>query len=243
MPARHVESSFSSLGEVFRNLLDKEDNCVHLSFVDRRGHPMEDGATAESGVEFSGAHLMARGIKEKLESCSDRGAGGVRRLFSFQVNAVANIVFRPPSTKATRVIREVRTSFFDTRVHGVCRHSGVVNLKVPIRRHRHGVSEREDVRPGGLIFAMACDTGESLERGRREWEEDRHIRQPDQTRDVASAVRAVSDRGRVRLEAPRNVLLGAMEEMPLHRRLVLASADAGSIRSIVFGVNGRSLLR
>ncbi len=42
---------------------------------------------------------------------------------------------------------------------------------------------------------------------------------------------------------PSNVLVRPMEDTPTHGRLILVSADAGSVRRIVFGVNRRSFLR
>lgn len=42
---------------------------------------------------------------------------------------------------------------------------------------------------------------------------------------------------------PSNILTRSAEEMPVHGRLILVSADAGSVRRIIFGSNSKSFVR
>jgi len=317
-----VRFSSSSLGHEFGNILGKADNGVHMSFTEGNRH------SPLTKVVFSGEHPMTSTIKESLESYSDHD-GGVDKLFPFQINAITNMVYRPPAIEVTKVIKKPRVSPDGILYH--CTHKGVGTVSLRARDEDIGMTVVNDLFTGSgktltsvlgaLIFAR--DRRESVierypllvrEQTHHSWNTrvSRYSVNPMCTeprysntviimcskhlinqwvkacRQSASMmglyvdimvnhrihpdVNAESKKGGGTMNVTifdnsislkqsgikfvptiivdefvsknvSNILTRSTEDMPIHGRLILVSADAGSVRNVLFGAKRNSFLR
>jgi hypothetical protein len=322
--------STSTLGEEFKSILDSQDNGIDRSFMER--HPQYDGDQSpdESGVVFSGEHESSPRLKRCLEAYS-HPSGGVSRLYPFQVDAIANMVYRPPKIEAFKCVKKARLDNMGECTYVTYRDSGVIDMDS--RDEDIGMTVVNDLFTGsgktltsvlaGLAFArerkeatlrrcpllvreqthhswntrmsrsktnpmcvdpeysdtilimcskhlvgqwhkaceqamamMGIDLEVFVNPGRK-----LHAKPADPADPAAAKTRILiydSSSSLKRSEIkfvpciivdefvsrhPSNILIRCMDEMPIHGRLILVSADAGSVRNIVFGANKKSFLR
>lgn len=128
MASPSVYFETSSLGDQFKAILEEGDNGVHTSFMERHAYP-KDLHNAGSDIVFSGEHPMASKTRDILGSFSDP-LGNIKKLYPFQIDAVANMAYRPPTIEVTKEIKKTRlnrnNSEFSSRTYT---DSGVVDLK------------------------------------------------------------------------------------------------------------------
>ena len=336
-----VSCSTSSLGQEFKSILDSGDNGIHMSFMERHGFHVGDPNRTGSKVVFSGEHPMASEVKRELESYSDP-AGGIPGLYPFQIDAITNMVYRPPRIEATKVVRKASLDREGNYTHTTYKDSGVVDLRsrdedigltvvndlftgsgktltsvlsalIFARNRREGVKSRYSLlireqaqhtwntkmirarasrKPMGadheytdtvLILCSkhllrqwinACKQAMAMmgveieiminprmNSGTGELSSTRGFKVTGKKKSPADTTRIAIYDSSLSLKKscvefvpciivdefvskhPSNILMRPMEDMPVHGRLLLVSADAGSVKNIVFGANRKSFLR
>ena len=315
MPYSGVRYSSSSLGDEFGNILGKRDNGIHTCFTEGNKH------SPLTKIAFSGEHSMVSTTKESLRKYSDRD-GGVDRLFPFQIDAITNIVYRPPVIEVTKVINKPRVSSDGILYH--CTHKGTGSVSLRERDEDIGMTVVNDLFTGSgktltsvlgaLIFAR--DRRESVierypllvrEQTHHSWNTrvsrssvnpmcidpeysntviimcSKHLINqwmkackqsasmmglyvdimvnPRENPENSKEINIIIFDSSIGLKQSgikfvpsiiidefvsknvSNILTRSTEEMPIHGRLILVSADAGSVRNVLFGAKRNSFLR
>lgn len=117
----------SNLGDQFGEILEKVDNGIHTSFMEKHCHaPVLSNSGSE--VVFSGHHSMTRSLKHFLGSFTDN-SGTIKSLLPFQVEVVSNIVYRPPNIHASKTVKKYRLDSTGSISPQTYNSSGVISLK------------------------------------------------------------------------------------------------------------------
>ena len=152
----------STLGQQFGEILEAGDNGVHACFMERHTYPC---GLPNSGSEivFRGEHRDSKKLRETMRGFSSDGPenSSIKKLFPFQIEAVANIVYRPKYASVSKTIKRTHIdddgsisvrSYSDTGLSRVCADNDDIGMTV-INDLFTGSGKTLTSVLGGILFA------------------------------------------------------------------------------------------